>query len=356
MDLSDKWMFKTGLQRHVKIAMDKAIAHVERNPHLDLADVLKADVKMETQRFITQERLKEQSFGGYNPGGMAMPNRNIVGDYRYNYQGQELDKETGKIAFQLRLYDPRINRWTTTDPYRQYHSPYVSMGNNWVSQTDPDGGKADDWYKDSDGNYVFDSRVNSQADLATYGLDGTYVGDTFSDFNAGQIGDASGNLFSMNGSLITSFLDGIEISNITYFDIYRDTQTSNSTTSTFTFGDVTGYALERPGPDTTTPNMRLRIPAGIYNVSLHNGTSYKNVLKLSNNQVAASRAILIHNGNYPKNTDGCILVGCSRSKDFVGSSVKKLNKIRAAFKDIDIKNIRVRVHNNFPHRGIPFLD
>ena len=146
-----------------------------------------------------------------------MPNRNIVGDYRYNYQGQELDQETGKVAFQLRLYDPRINRWTTTDPYRQYHSPYVSMGNNWVSQTDPDGGKADDWYKDVDGNYVYDSRINSQADLATYGLDGTYVGDTFSDFNAGQIGDANGNLFSMDGSLITSFLDGIEISNITYF-------------------------------------------------------------------------------------------------------------------------------------------
>ena len=40
--------------------MDKAIAHVERNPHLDLADVLKADVKMETQRFITQERLKNK--------------------------------------------------------------------------------------------------------------------------------------------------------------------------------------------------------------------------------------------------------------------------------------------------------
>jgi len=67
MDLSDRWMFKTGLKRHVKIAMDKAIAHVERNPHLDLADVLKADVKMETQRFITQEKLKKQSFGRYKP-------------------------------------------------------------------------------------------------------------------------------------------------------------------------------------------------------------------------------------------------------------------------------------------------
>jgi len=283
--------------------------------------------------------------------------KNVLSSYRYSFQGQEKDAETGKVAFELRLYDPRINRWLTTDPYRQYNSPYMAMGNNPISQIDPDGGKADDWYKDSDGNYTYDSRVNSQADLATYGLDGTYVGDTFYDFNALQSGDAFGNLFDLtNGSLVTSFLDGIEISNKTYFDIYRDTQTSNSTTGTFTFGDVTGFTLERPGPDTTTPNMRLRIPAGVYNVSLHNGSSYKNVLKLSNSQVAASRAILIHNGNYPKNTDGCILVGCSRSTDFVGSSVKKLNDIRAAFKDIDIKNIRVRVHNNFPHRGFPFLD
>ncbi len=75
-----------------------------------------------------------------------MPGRNVVGDYRYNYQGQELDQETGKVAFELRLYDPRINRWMAPDPAKQYASPYMSMGNNWVSKVDPDGAKADDWY------------------------------------------------------------------------------------------------------------------------------------------------------------------------------------------------------------------
>jgi RHS repeat-associated protein len=69
-----------------------------------------------------------------------MPNRNVTGDYRYNYQGQEKDSETGKEAFQLRLYDSRINRWLTTDPAGQHHSPYLSMSNNWVSVVDPDGG------------------------------------------------------------------------------------------------------------------------------------------------------------------------------------------------------------------------
>ena len=41
----------------------------------------------------------------YYPFGMPMPNRQIVGGqpYRYAYQGQEKDPETGKEAFQLRL-------------------------------------------------------------------------------------------------------------------------------------------------------------------------------------------------------------------------------------------------------------
>ncbi|WP_417859356.1 RHS repeat-associated core domain-containing protein [Xanthomarina gelatinilytica] len=78
----------------------------------------------------------------YYPGGMAMPGRNIVGDYRYDWQGQELDRETGKHAFELRLYDSRINRWLTTDPAGQFHSPYLGMGNNPVAVRDPDGGFA----------------------------------------------------------------------------------------------------------------------------------------------------------------------------------------------------------------------
>ena len=80
------------------------------------------------------------SFSDYMPGGMQMPNRNSQGNYRYAYQGQEKDPETGKEAFQLRLYDSRINRWLSPDPKGQYHSPYMAMGNNYVNGVDPDGG------------------------------------------------------------------------------------------------------------------------------------------------------------------------------------------------------------------------
>ena len=71
-----------------------------------------------------------------------MPSRQRVGGelYRYAYQGQEKDTETDKEAFQLRLWDGRIGRWLTTDPYGQFSSPYMGMGNNPISLVDPDGG------------------------------------------------------------------------------------------------------------------------------------------------------------------------------------------------------------------------
>ena len=38
------------------------------------------------------------------------------------------------------MYDPVIGRWISPDPYGQYWSPYVGMGNNPVNRFDPDGG------------------------------------------------------------------------------------------------------------------------------------------------------------------------------------------------------------------------
>lgn len=46
-------------------------------------------------------------------------------------------------AFELRLWDGRIGRWLTVDPYHEFHSPYVGMGNNPINLIDPDGGATD---------------------------------------------------------------------------------------------------------------------------------------------------------------------------------------------------------------------
>ncbi|OHT46050.1 RHS repeat domain-containing protein [Flavobacterium tructae] len=81
-----------------------------------------------------------KSFADYYPFGEQLPSRNALSNYRFAYQGQELDQETGMEAFQLRLWDGRIGRWLSTDPYGQYPSPYLGMGNNPISGIDPDGG------------------------------------------------------------------------------------------------------------------------------------------------------------------------------------------------------------------------
>jgi RHS repeat-associated protein len=81
-----------------------------------------------------------EAYADYYPYGEQLAGRNTQSDYRYAFQGQELDKETGMEAFQLRLWDGRIGRWLSTDPYGQYASPYLGMGNNPISGVDPDGG------------------------------------------------------------------------------------------------------------------------------------------------------------------------------------------------------------------------
>ncbi len=62
--------------------------------------------------------------------------------YRYAYQGQfaEKDEETGWNHFELREYDTEVGRWTSTDPYQQFWSPFLGLGNNPINKIDKDGG------------------------------------------------------------------------------------------------------------------------------------------------------------------------------------------------------------------------
>jgi RHS repeat-associated protein len=79
----------------------------------------------------------------YYPFGLVMDGRQVTDvTYRYGYQGQyaEKDNTTGWNEFDLRMYDARFGRWISPDPYGQFASPYLAMGNNPISGTDPDGG------------------------------------------------------------------------------------------------------------------------------------------------------------------------------------------------------------------------
>lgn len=87
-----------------------------------------------------ENALAIQAKTDYYPFGMPMPNRNVEGQYRYAFQGQEKDDETGMEAFELRMWDARIGRWLSPDPYGVHHSPYLGMANNPIGVIDRDGG------------------------------------------------------------------------------------------------------------------------------------------------------------------------------------------------------------------------
>lgn len=61
---------------------------------------------------------------------------------KYGYQGDyaENEEETGYDEFDLRMYDGQIGRWIGVDPYDEFASGYVGMGNDPVNATDPSGG------------------------------------------------------------------------------------------------------------------------------------------------------------------------------------------------------------------------
>ena len=137
-----------------------------------------------------------------------MPNRQIINGepYRYAYQGQEKDPETGKEAFQLRLWDARIGRWLTTDPAKQYASPYLGMGNNPMNGIDPDGAVYNPIYG-SDGKFRGFDEFGIGGEAIVY--DG--------DFTNGM---AQSDILKGGGNLLSNWINTESFSNEAFMKIY----------------------------------------------------------------------------------------------------------------------------------------
>lgn len=88
-----------------------------------------------TGSFVTQA----MDYGVW--GDVLREQKTAESKYRFGYQGQfaEKDDETGWNHFELREYDPVIGKWLVPDPYDQYWSPYVGIGNDPVNVVDPNG-------------------------------------------------------------------------------------------------------------------------------------------------------------------------------------------------------------------------
>jgi len=84
------------------------------------------------------------SWADYYPFGEVLAGRNFNQNNDAGgagYQGQEKVVNSKWVNFQLRMYNPSLGRFNTIDPYRQDYSPYQAMGNNPISNIDPDGGR-----------------------------------------------------------------------------------------------------------------------------------------------------------------------------------------------------------------------
>ena len=83
----------------------------------------------------------------YYPFGMMLPNRNgSEADYRYGFQGQEMDNEVkgdgNSVNYKYRMHDPRVGRFFAVDPlFRKYphYTPYSFSGNQLIHMIELEG-------------------------------------------------------------------------------------------------------------------------------------------------------------------------------------------------------------------------
>jgi RHS repeat-associated protein len=80
----------------------------------------------------------------YSAFGSLVAQSGEIDDALPRFMGQIQDVETGCYAFPARLYDPVLRRFHGPDPAHQYPSPYVFVGNQPISNSDPTGEMA--WY------------------------------------------------------------------------------------------------------------------------------------------------------------------------------------------------------------------
>ena len=88
-----------------------------------------------------------KAYNDYYPFGMLMPNRTQnAADYRYGFQGQELDNELkgegNSINYTFRMHDPRVGRFFSNDPLTAkypFYSPYAFSGNKVINSKELEG-------------------------------------------------------------------------------------------------------------------------------------------------------------------------------------------------------------------------
>lgn len=84
------------------------------------------------------------------------------------------------------------------------------------------------------------------------------------------------------------------------------------------------YTLERP--DLNNQQGISCVLAGLYDIELKYSPHFKRIMPHLIN-VPGREGILIHWANWPKQLEGCIAVGHTRSENAIGDSVKAFNEL-----------------------------
>jgi RHS repeat-associated protein len=204
-------------------------------------------------------------------------------DNDMKFVGKELDAETGLYCFGGRYLDPRTGRFLTVDP---------------VGSVDPRTGKV------NQAILLDPQRLNRYA----YGLNNPY-----------KYVDPDGKEVTIvilrENTTLKSILSSITVHSDQVKDSFK------------------GYVLEpvrEKGP----------VPSGEYSAFIRED---RNPNRVELHDVPHNSNIQIHTGNNPSDSQGCFLVGESRSRDFVGNSVSAMTKINDIITKDGSGNIEVRV-------------
>lgn len=105
------------------------------------------------------------------------------------------------------------------------------------------------------------------------------------------------------------------------------------------------------GADEVRSGLDKRVPAGLYQMRWHDSPRFKRRLPhIYNKQVPGSRYILIHAGNLPQHTEGCILLGFNYDERGVWNSRAALDefmaRLRSMYKD-DLSPVKLEIINDF---------